>query len=359
MKHKGLMAFSLIFSLAFFFTAADDAFSEGASCVSCMTQGETEPQDVVILGGNAIGVSLCTDGVLVVATEEITTADGAEAAPAKNAGIRAGDMIQSFNGTEICSVECLCEAISKSAGKSSSVMLRRDQKTIETLVTPQATKNDGDYRIGAWVKDTASGIGTLTYYDPQTGSFAALGHGICDSETGEVLSISRGSILAATVVSVQKGEKGVAGELSGVFKNSEEPLGKITLNCETGIYGTADPQICPQSKEMPVASREETKIGSAVVLANVEGGRVEEYAVEIIKIFPKVANSNKGMIIKVTDSRLLEKTGGIVQGMSGSPIIQNGKLVGAVTHVFLNDPQKGYGIFIENMLEQTKKSNGK
>ncbi|MBR5614119.1 MAG: SpoIVB peptidase [Clostridia bacterium] len=353
---KALIAFSLIFSTAFSFSSAENSFFKNKNtspCIAEITANETETS--VIPGGNCIGVTLCTDGVLVVSTSEVTSEDGTHTSPAENAGIKPGDLIQSFNGTEISSVEDLNNAILDSGGKNSSVVFKRKNKNVETLLTPKKSYQDGTYRIGAWVKDAASGIGTMTFYNPKTKSFAALGHGICDSDTGNILTVDTGSILPSTIVSVDKGEKGVPGELNGVFEENSITIGRITTNCDSGIFGTIDNNFTPSGQLVSIEKRQNVKIGNAYILANIEGNRVEKFNIEIIKILPKSISSQKGMIIKVTDDKLLSKTGGIVQGMSGSPIIQNGRIVGAVTHVFVNDPTRGYGIFIENMLAEAEK----
>jgi stage IV sporulation protein B len=224
------------------------------------------------------------------------------------------------------------------------------------LVTPKVSQSDGSFKIGAWVKDAASGIGTLTFYDPDSKSFAALGHGICDTETGELLTIGNGQILASSIVSIDKGEKGIPGELNGIFKDDSPILGEIKSNNNCGIFGTSESDLLSTANRIPVAARDEVKPGSAYILANIEGNKIEKFNIEIIRIMPKAISSQKGMIIRITDEKLISKTGGIVQGMSGSPILQNGRIVGAVTHVFVNDPTRGYGIFIENMLAEAEKA---
>lgn len=310
-------------------------------------------EKLLIPSGKSIGVILSTNGVMVVNVCEIETEDGKSVSPAKQSGIKPGDFIQEIDGSKISDVSELNEKISESGGKTVPVTVVRNGKTVQVQISPQISKHDGELRIGVWVKDAASGIGTMTYYDPEDESFAALGHGICDSETGNVINIDGGNILSSTIVSVDKGEKGAPGELKGVFSENKNVIGEISCNSQSGIYGKTT--LAPQRDAVSVAEKHEVKEGKAKILANVEGNIVDEFDIEIIKVMPLSMATQKGIVIKVTDERLLEKTGGIVQGMSGSPILQNGKLVGAVTHVFVNDPTRGYGIFIENMLGEAEK----
>lgn len=354
MKRKNTAFFALFLSAVLFFSGSENlSGNPGLETTPCSSIAEDAviTSKKVIPGGNSIGVVLCCDGVLVVSTADVTTTDGSHRSPAKDAGIKPGDVIKSFNKSPVTTVEKLNTAISTCNGKRSAVVLERNNKAIETLLIPSLSARDGTYRIGAWVKDAASGIGTMTFYDPETKSFAALGHGICDPETGNILNIDTGSILNSTIVSVNKGTNGVPGELNGVFIEDKQALGEIKKNCNTGIYGIMDIDSF-SSAPIPIAKRDEVTEGKASILANIEGQKVEEFEIEISKILPKALSAQKSFIIKVTDKSLLSKTGGIVQGMSGSPIIQDGKLVGAVTHVFVNDPTRGYGIFIENMLAE-------
>ncbi len=356
MNSKRLTAFSLCLACLFSLSGTEKGYSQNINPQTCSTRA-TSAQEIktVIPGGNCIGVSLCADGALVVSTADVTSADGSFSSPAADAGIKPGDLIQKFNNEKINGVEDLENAIENAKGKSSTVKIKRQAKEIDILLKPKISGKDNAFRIGAWVKDAASGIGTMTFYDPKTKTFAALGHGICDPETGNILTIGNGDILDATIVSVDKGEKGVPGELNGIFSDSDSAIGKITHNCELGIFGQLDNSFITDTSPLPIANRDEIKTGPAYIRANTEGSKVEQFSIEITKILPKSISSQKNMIIKITDEKLLNKTGGIVQGMSGSPIIQNGKLVGAVTHVFVNDPTRGYGIFIENMLAETNK----
>ncbi len=341
---------SLIFPLIFLIT-----FVTGTSADNYSTQCIAEPEKVseetlLIPGGQPIGVTLYTKGVLVVDISDVVSADGTHLSPSKDAGIKKGDLITFFNESPVSDVEDLSVAISTSCGKKSSVTINRDNKEKKLLITPTFSKTDEDFKIGAWVKDAASGIGTITFYNPKTKEFAALGHAIYDNQTNEIVPISGGSILPSSIVSVEKSEKGIPGELNGVFDESVTPIGKITKNTELGIFGTAEKAPFSSVDPLLVAYRDEVKTGKAFIFSCIDGENTNKYEIEILRIFPKSLSPQKGMVIKITDKNLIEKTGGIVRGMSGSPIIQNAKLVGAVTHVFVNDPTRGYGIFIENML---------
>ncbi len=305
----------------------------------------------VIPGGKSIGVTLSTDGVIVAGVSDIMVDEGKQISPAKVAGIKAGDIIKSFNNEPVNSVAELSDAIINSGGKSCSITLSRGKKIVHTTVLPEISSSDRQFKIGAWVKDAASGIGTITFYNPETKFFAALGHGICDADSGNIIDVSDGEILSSTIVSVDKSKKGTPGELNGVFSENSRCLGNIAHNRPTGICGTVTDELSLSHQPVYIAKKEEVKTGAAYILANVEGNLIEKFDIEIIRIITGIdITTSKNMIIKITDNKLLEKTGGIVQGMSGSPIVQNGKLVGAVTHVFVNDPTRGYGIFIENML---------
>ncbi len=350
MRFKKSIAITLALFFVFSFSESIIPFDTELSLPVLSTANQ---EKCLVPDGRSIGVTLSTNGALVVDFMDIESSSGELPSPARVAGLKAGDLIQGFDGKKISNVEELVSAISASAGKSSSLTLSRNGKKSEVLIKPELAKNDGSPKIGAWVKDAASGIGTLTFYDPDTKAFAALGHGICDAETGKLLPVESGSILSAGIVSVNKGEKGVPGELNGIFKSDSNSLGEISKNSESGISGTVSESFEPSNSPIPIGHRGDIKIGSASVLTTVNGSLPQKFDIEIIKIMPKVISQQKGFVIQITDEKLLEKTGGIVQGMSGSPIIQNGKLIGAVTHVFVNDPTRGYGIFIEDMLSIT------
>ena len=306
------------------------------------------PNNYVIPGGEAIGVKMFTEGLLVVHISEVSGADGIEYSPAKEAGIMENDRIMKADGIDMKFNEDFMEYINK---KKSSVTLEiaRNDELITTSITPVVSKADGKYKVGIWVRDSTAGVGTLTYYNPNNSDFAALGHAICDSDTMSVLTLSRGSITKCSIVSVKKGEKGAPGELKGCITG--ESIGSIAVNDGFGIYGTLDnSEITGGKQPIETATRFQIKEGPCTILCSVDSRGAREYTAEICKVSKLPEPDNKSMILRVTDEELLNKTGGIVQGMSGSPILQNGRLIGAVTHVFVNDPTKGYAVFIENML---------
>lgn len=293
--------------------------------------------------GTPFGIKIYTEGVLVVGFSEVATASGRET-PAKSAGIKEGDYIVSLNGTNVYTNEEVLSLIQNSNGEDIVAKIVRNG-TRMTIRFKAARSTDGVFRAGMWVKDSSAGIGTLTFYSPSTNIVCGLGHGIADSDTGTLLTLSHGEFVTAKIVSVEKGSRGEAGELKGRFTN--KTISGFSVNCENGVYGIADCDIDSGSL-MRVAMKQEVKDGAAQILATVDGEKPQYYSCTI-KI--KSMGATQNLLIHITDKRLLEKTGGIVQGMSGSPIIQNGKLVGAVTHVLIDDPKSGYGIFAETMLE--------
>ena len=301
--------------------------------------------------GQTVGVTLDMEGVTIVDTADVESYDGKRYAPAKEAGLKAGDVVEEINGTVIKSAQQLEELVNDQGESTLEVKAKRQGEEKQFQVQAALSSADGHYRMGVWIKDAASGIGTVTYFDPQTREFGALGHGISENPDQEAIPIQGGSILKATVVSIQKGGKGQPGELVGVFTEGKEKLGSIASNTVVGLRGSLDAkaELDTIMEPVPVADRSEAQEGPAEILSNIEGNKVDTFSIEIQKI-NKDADNTKGMVVKVTDPRLLEKTGGIVQGMSGSPILQNGKLICAVTHVFLNDPTRGYGIFMDLML---------
>lgn len=306
----------------------------------------------VYASGRVIGIYEQTRGVLVLKTTELRNAEGELRGPAENK-VMSGDYITAVNGNEVKTKEALVDAVQKSGGEDLTITVLRKNQLIEVLVSPE-TMEDGTYLLGIWVKDDVAGIGTLTYYNSD-GSFGALGHGIGDGETGELLAVETGSIFTAKLQGIYKGEKGTPGELEGaIFYNTDYCLGDIQSNNELGIYGTLDQEDFEKFKEQDVSYEVEYKqqihTGKAYILSDISG-EVRSYEIEITDLVYQPVDSNKGIHFDVTDQSLIELTGGIVQGMSGSPIIQDGKIIGAVTHVLVNDPMKGYGIFIENMLE--------
>ena len=308
------------------------------------------PNCYVIPSGEAIGVKIYTDGVLVVGMSDVCDEDGKRCEPAKKAGICVGDRIVAVNGEEITGTSAFSKKINDCSGDANLRVIRGDDIMDINVDAVYSAENDS-YKVGLWVRDSTAGIGTLTFYNPQNSTFAALGHGICDSDTDEIMTVRRGSVSGCNIRRVEKGTNGSPGELIGDF--SGDKIGDIALNCNVGIYGRSSN--IPDKEPVKVASRLEVKEGKAQILCDIDGTGVKSYDIEITKVSKSPKVSNKSFVIKVTDDILLQKTGGIVQGMSGSPILQNGRIVGAVTHVFVNDPTRGYGIFIENMLAEAEK----
>lgn len=288
--------------------------------------------------GHTVGIKLFSRGVVVVKLTDGGT-------PARSCGLRTGDVIVECGGAAVTSTEQFQSLLQGSGGAETDLQVRRDGGSMTLSVAP--TRNDqGVYCIGAWIRDSMAGIGTMTYYDPATGIFGALGHGITDTDTALLMPFSNGSVLPSTVKAVKRGENGAAGELRGDFDLTGD-LGQLYANTSAGIFGKLETAGLKAEGAVPVG---QPRTGPAVIRANVRGDEVSEYDIEILKLIPG-AGDGRDMVISVTDPSLITATGGIVQGMSGSPILQNGKIVGAVTHVLLNDPTKGYGILIDHMLE--------
>lgn len=302
----------------------------------------------LIPSGSPFGVKMFTKGAMIVGMENIATADGS-CCPGKEAGLLEGDMVLAVNHKEITRNEEAAAIIQQSGGKPLVFTVQRGGQTKEITLQPVVSTIDGTYKTGIWIRDSAAGIGTITYIDPKNNIFAGLGHGICDVDTGEILPVGSGEICEVEIQSIKKGEHGTPGELQGVFTSSD-PYGTILENNQTGIYGKLS-QTPKGQKTYPMAHKQEVEPGEATILCMLEDGTPKQYQIEIVAVDYKDSTKTKNMTIQVTDPELISLTGGIVQGMSGSPILQNGKLVGAVTHVFVNDPQKGYGIFAENMYE--------
>ena len=314
-------------------------------------QTQSVPAVEVVPGGSAIGIKLYTKGLLVVDVARFETKDGAVISPAGESGIKTGDIILKVNDSDVESNENFMQKIKENGATPVTLTILRKDNEFSVQVQPEIARDSGDYKIGTWVRDSAAGIGTLTFFRKDNHKFAALGHSIMDGDIGQEYTIQKGCIEQASVSSVIKGEKGIPGELKGIFARDEQQLGNVEGNNVSGIYGTIENP--PDQEGILVASRFEIKEGPATIRCTIEDEAIEEYQIEIQKVMPNSGNSSKSMVIHVTDPRLLERTGGIVQGMSGSPILQNGKLIGAVTHVFVNDPTRGYGIFAESMLEMT------
>lgn len=311
------------------------------------------PRTKVIPVGSVAGVKLYTNGVLVVGMSEIEGEDKKIYKPYKESGIKEGDTIISINQTQINSTDELIKEVNKSKGKDIKVKYVHDENTLECSIKPVKTGKE-DYKIGLWVRDSAAGVGTVTFYNQSTNQFAALGHGILDIDTEKLINIASGEFVTTNILKIEKGEKGNPGRIQGTLEKQKE-IGKINQNTGFGIYGQVEDISSlniDKSKEMEVALRDEIKTGKAEILCSLENGKVDKYEIEIKKIYKDNNYDNKSMRIKITDKRLIDKTGGIIQGMSGAPIIQDGKLVGAVTHVIVNEPLEGFAVFGDIMIKQ-------
>ena len=302
-------------------------------------------------GGISIGVKINNKGALVVGYSDISTHDGLSESPGKMAGIELGDIIEEVNGENIETCSDLISKVKTCRNDEMTVKILRGNSEITKKVS--LIKEDNEYKIGLWVRDSTAGIGTLTFYDKDSKTFGALGHPITDGDTNVSFNIKSGTLLKSSVLSIKKGERGNPGEIKGLFINENESIGSIEKNTNSGIYGNGSSELINPNfgDAMTVAYRDEIKEGHAQIITTVEDGGAKAYDIEILKLLPQDEPGSKSMIIKIVDPVLLEKTGGIVQGMSGSPIIQNGKIIGAVTHVLINKPDVGYGIYIEWMLQ--------
>ena len=297
--------------------------------------------------GMPFGMKIYTKGVLITEISEVATETGSEN-PAQKAGLKQGDYIVSVDGIKVYTNEDLVSIVENSGGKRLKFEIMREETKIYINITPVKSTDTNNYKIGIWVKDSSAGVGTLTFYSPSNNVLCGLGHGICDNDTGDLLKLNSGEIVTAEILSIEKGQVGSPGKLTG--KLNYKTLGDINLNCEIGVYSLLKGNL-KFEKLTEIALKQEVKDGKAEILCTIDNNPPQVYSCNI-----KVRNSNyhsktQNMLITVTDKRLIEATGGIVQGMSGSPIVQNGKLVGAVTHVLVDDPTKGYAIFAENMLE--------
>ena len=307
-----------------------------------------QPRTLVPVG-RAVGVKLFSDGVMVVGFSEVASDQG-RTAPARDCGLKEGDIITHINRSEVDTVEEVQAALQQAGDADMSIRALRDDRTVQFTARAVRCSSDGQYKLGAWIRDSMAGIGTVTFWDPETGVFGALGHGINDVDTAQLMPLQSGGILYSDVAGVKRGEKGAPGELKGAFQ-ADRDLGELYANTPGGVFGTlATSDFFQTAQPVPVAAEHEVCTGPATILSNVSGDQVREYAVEITRIFPQNGEDTRDLMLRVTDPALLAATGGIVQGMSGSPILQDGKLVGAVTHVLVNDPAQGYGILAENML---------
>lgn len=307
----------------------------------------------IVPSGIPFGVKIFTNGVMIVGMTEVDTAAGLEN-PAKKAGLKEGDVILSINGLQVFSNRQVAAIIEESGAQGVTMEIHRNgaQQTVNFI--PAYSLSMEKFKAGLWVRDSSAGIGTLTFYEPQDQLFGGLGHGICDVDTGELLPLKSGEIIPAEITDVIRGASGAPGELCGYFRETSV-MGELNANSEVGVYGRLFANFVTQTP-VEVAFKQEVQEGPAQILATISGHEPAYYDIVIKKIHYKSDSAQKNMVIEVTDSALLQKTGGIVQGMSGSPILQNGRLVGAVTHVFVNDPTQGYAIFAENMIMEMHKN---
>lgn len=310
------------------------------------------PNLQVVPCGRTVGVKISTDGIMVLGTGYVNGTDGKTHEPSKGF-LQSGDLIMEMNGRRILTKEELISHIEEHKEGMILFKIKRESEMVDISLNPVKSVEDQKNKLGIWVRDNTQGIGTITYYNPETMHYGALGHGILDVDTRQLMSIREGKIMESEITSIKKGKRGTPGELSGAILD-ETPIGTIQINSPYGIYGKIDPKQQQHFPHTPIsiALQHEIHEGAAVIRSNVQGRKIEEYDIYIQSVNRFSHDSSKGMVIKITDSRLLNRTNGIVQGMSGSPIIQDGKLIGAVTHVFVQEPSKGYGIFIENMLKQ-------
>lgn len=306
---------------------------------------------VLVPCGEPFGIKLLTDGVIVVEVSSFQTASGFRS-PAKQCGIKSGDIIKTVDGKNVRSNSEIEEIISSGGGESVRLELVRDGLTFYSELSPLVCTADDTYRAGIWVRDSSAGIGTVTFYNPDTKVFAGLGHPVCDIDTGKPLPLYSGEVVKVSINGVKKGSAGAPGELIGTF-SAGFPIGELELNTENGLFGTMG-SFAPENQGIPLGFRQDVTLGKAYIYSTISGSDPEKYDITIEKIDLTDSSDSRNMVIRVTDSRLIEKTGGIVQGMSGSPIIQDGKLIGAVTHVFVNNPTKGYAVFADKMYEQSK-----
>lgn len=314
---------------------------------------ESVPVKRVVLGGHSIGVLLQSNGIMVVGFAPITTPEGEKISPAREQGIEIGDLIMAVDGYEVKTENDLARIIDEKKDETVSLRIKRENKIISIPVKAHFCSETGRYRIGLYVRDGVIGVGTLSFWDPESKFYAALGHIIVDADTRQGIDVLKGKIMSASVQTIKPGRPGRPGEKIGVFDSEGGISGNIVKNTFFGIYGQTDGEIKNPLYDytVEVGYAHQVKTGPAEMYTVVNGNNIEKFSIEIEKVYPERQNG-KGMIIRVTDPRLLILTGGIIQGMSGSPIVQDGKIIGAVTHVFLNDPTRGYGVFMDNMLAE-------
>lgn len=323
----------------------------GAIPVKSVSVTEAEPP-VLVAGGHPFGIKLLMDGVMVTELGDVTDNSGRTSCPAEDAGIMTGDIIKSADGEALVSNSRLQEIISQSGGREIMLTVSRNNSEFTAVLRPVFSEKNNMWRGGMWVRDSVAGIGTMTFINKETGEFAGLGHPICDSDTGELVPVYSGEAVPVKITEARKGEKGIPGELRGSFSSGS--YGILEENRDCGVYGCLTEkgikELCSGSEEYVMGYRQDITTGKAEIYTTVSGNKPEKYSIEIESI-DLSGEGTKNMVVRITDKRLLKKSGGIIQGMSGSPIIQNGRLIGAVTHVFVADPTRGYAVFADNMVE--------
>lgn len=320
----------------------------GVIPVKTTTVTQIEPTNVYV-SGESFGIKLYTDGVIVVGTKDVQI-DGGKCNPAKEAGLEKGDIIVDINGEKMVSSTQVEDVFNDNNGKEYRIKVKRNGNFKTFTLTPVYSPSEGKYKVGVWVRDSTAGIGTVTFYNPNNNTIAALGHPITDVDTNEIMPILNGEAVQAQVTKLYKSRDGETGSLCCDFSN--DTIGSLSLNSNCGIYGKYECNVSDK-QIYEVAVSQEVEKGPAKLICTLDASGPKAYAIEITKISFRENNSEKNMVIKVTDKELIEKTGGIVQGMSGSPIIQNGKLIGALTHVIVDNPEKGYAIFAEKMVKES------
>lgn len=344
MKMK-LKAFYLSALALAAFTAVGAAQEINAAVYSAPVSSQSVSQVRLVPCGTPFGIKMLTDGV-VVTDFGYVNGSVSQNSPAETAGVKIGDVITAVNGKSVFTSEELTAAVQDDP-EQCVISLLRSGEEMEISAAPVISSEDGTYKIGLWTRDSCAGIGTMTFYDPETKIYGGLGHAVSDASTGQKLPLLEGEITAVTITDVLKGSSGTPGELCGAFV-SDTKTGSVEINSEYGVFGYSE--TAPVLNEpLELAGKDEIKKGKATIYTTVAGMMPQEYEIEIVKIDKGSSSTVRNMTIRVTDRELLSRTGGIVQGMSGSPIIQNGKLIGAVTHVLVNDSAMGYGVFIENM----------
>ncbi|MGY4690230.1 SpoIVB peptidase [Salibacterium sp. K-3] len=307
------------------------------------------PELRVIPGGDSIGVKLQSEGAMIVGFHDVSS-EKRRFSPAEEAGLQSGDQIIEIDGTKISGLEDVVSIMENTDKDKVKVKVKRKKETYDVTVKLHEGKNG--YVMGAYIRNAASGIGTLTFYEPEHGKFGALGHVIADSDTNKPITVENGKIMKSNVTSIQRGIDGNPGEKKASLSRDEKALGNVTKNTSFGVFGKLQPERTANREPLPVAFADEVQTGPAKMMTVVEGEKVEAFDIEIVQSIPQMKAASKGMVIKVKDEKLKDKTGGIIQGMSGSPIIQDGKIAGAVTHVFVNDSMSGYACHVEWMLEE-------